>query len=69
MNDLAVLQSELPKFFSAVHMVPLRATCRLYSGAKAPEVGLLAGCSEPAGGGVQDVRAGWSACGWRLGVA
>ena len=38
-NDLAVLQSELPKFFSAVHMVPLRATCRLYSEAKAPEVG------------------------------
>ena len=69
-NDLAIVRSELPKFFSGVHdMVPLRTTCRLYSGAKAPEVGYWVDRSEPAGGN-QDALASHSrACGRRPCVA
>ena len=70
-NDLAVVRSELPKFFSGVHdMVPLRTTCRLYSGAKAPEVGYWVDRSELAGGNQDATLASRSrACGRRLGVA
>lgn len=38
-NDLAVVHAELPEFFSAMNLVPLRTTCRLYSKAKAKQVG------------------------------